>query len=232
MRSEAKLIIGFGILMILVVVSLAWFGSKPPTPTGPADPALLVRPDSQKIEAPGARVILVEFGDYQCPACAAAEPVIKQVLKDYQGRITFVFRNFPLPNHEHAMISAEAAEVAGDQGKFWEMHDLLYERQDVWVKAKSPKDEFIKYAGELGLNVSEFTSSLNASKYESRIRRDQNDGNSLSVNATPTFYVNGKKLMLTSSNDLINAIKSVIGASATAVPSSTISPQASPTSIF
>ncbi len=209
MKQETKIFLGIGIFTVLVFAGIIWLASKSTTgDTISAD--ILIKPDSQKIESAGAKVVLVEFGDYQCPACRAVNPLVNQILKDYKGKITFVFRNFPLPQHQYAVISAESAEIAGDQGKFWEMHDMIYEHQDEWVSSKTPKDLFIQYAKNLGMNVDEFKKSLDADKYSDKIERDRNDGDSINVDATPTFFVNGHKLVLNSAGDLKSAIDNAL----------------------
>ncbi len=209
MRQETKIFLGIGIFTVLVFAGIIWLVSKSNT-TGTVSADVLVRPDSQKIEVPGAKVVLVEFGDYQCPACKAINPLVNQILKDYKGKITFVFRNFTLPQHQYAIVSAESAEIAGDQGKFWEMHDMIYEHQDEWVISKSPQDLFVQYAKNLGMNVDEFKKSLDANKYSDKIERDRNDGNSINIDATPTFFVNGHKLVINYVGDLKSAIDNAL----------------------
>src|SRR3954466_8312 len=132
MSQEAKVLIGVGVATLLIVVGAAFFlgGSSSPdkaTPTISQDQAkMLVRPDSHIMKATNAKVTIVEFGDFQCPACGASYPIISQLLTQYKGKVNFVFRNFPLQMHPNAPIAAEAAEAAGAQGKFFEMYDALY----------------------------------------------------------------------------------------------------------
>jgi protein-disulfide isomerase len=222
MTNELKWVIGVVAVVAILFIALAWSygassgtggaGSRPDTATA-ADPSLLIRPDSQESTAAGAPVTLVEFGDYQCPACGAAYPIVKAALAKYAGKVNFVFRNFPLPQHQYAVVAAEAAEIAGDQGKFWEMHDALYERQDAWTTSSDPKSLFASYATELGMDASQFSASLDAGKYGDKVKRDQADGNALGVNQTPTFYVNGRELILRSANDLDAAIAAALDSS-------------------
>lgn len=209
MKQETKIFLSIGVFTVLVFAGIIWYASKTNI-NGTVSADVLVRFDSQKIESAGAKVVLVEFGDYQCPACRAINPLVNQILKDYQGKVTLVFRNFPLPQHQYAVISAESAEIAGDQGKFWEMHDMIYEHQDEWANSKSAKDVFIQYAKNLGMNTDEFKKSLDANKYLDKIERDRSDGNSININATPTFFVNGHKLVLNSAGDLKSAIDNAL----------------------
>lgn len=159
-----------------------------------ADSSVLVRADSHQTNK-DAKVSVVEFGDYECPACAQAYPIVKQLEKDYGDKVNFVFRNYPLTQHKNAQIAAEAAEAANAQGKFWEMHDKLYEKQSEWGESDSPMDKFLVYAKDLGLDVNKFKSDVSSSKYSTFIQSDVSDGNTVGINATPTFYVNGEMLV-------------------------------------
>src|SRR5258708_6832508 len=155
---------------------------------------LLIHPDSHQTASGSAKVVLVEFGDYQCPACGIAYPTVKQILKDYGNEINLVFRNFPLPQHKISQISAEAAEAANVQGKFWPMHDKLYETQNDWGDSDKPLDKFLVYAKDLGLDVNKFKADVTSNKYQDLIQRDITDGNNIGVNATPSFFVNGQAM--------------------------------------
>src|ERR1700674_4560043 len=134
-----------------------------------------------------APVTLVEYGDYECPYCGEAYPIVKALQQRLGKRLRFVFRNFPLVNaHPHAQHAAEAAEAAGAQGKFWEMHDSLYEHQQA-LEDKS----LIGYADELGLDVTRFTRELTEHHYAARVREDFLAGVRSGVNGTPSFFING-----------------------------------------
>jgi protein-disulfide isomerase len=136
---------------------------------------------------PEAPVTLVEYGDYQCPYCGAAYPIIKQVQEEMGSDLRFVFRNFPIVTaHPHAETAAEAAEAAAAQGKFWEMHDLIYENQ------KRLRDDDLRgYAASLGLELATFDRDLAEHAYASRVHEDFMSGVRSGVNGTPTFYING-----------------------------------------
>jgi protein-disulfide isomerase len=193
--GEAKGLIITGLITLLILGGGIFLlsknnGSSNQKPT-PVDSKILVRDNSHQIATSSAKVTVVEFGDYQCPACGAAYPVTKELLKDYQGTINFVFRNFPLPQHKNAPTAAEAAEAANAQGKFWEMHDKLYETQNDWADLSNPLDKFVSYAKDLGLDTNKFKSDVKANKYEAFIQADTTDGNNIGVNATPTFFING-----------------------------------------
>jgi protein-disulfide isomerase len=134
-----------------------------------------------------ADIVLVEYGDYECPYCGAAYPVVKELQHRLKGKLSFVFRNFPLANaHPHAEIAAEAAEAAAAQGKFWEMHDALYENQS----ALEPEN-LAAYASALGLDMRRFAKEMDEHIYASRVREDFHSGVRSGVNGTPSFFING-----------------------------------------
>ena len=137
-------------------------------------------------EAP---VILVEYGDYECPACGLAHGVLPRLLAQSQGRIALVFRNFPLSAlHPHAEGAAEAAEAAGVQGRFWEMHDMLFQNQDAL-----DVESLIEYAGALALDLVRFADDLDSRRFAARVREDLLSGVRSGVSATPTFFINGQR---------------------------------------
>ena len=137
---------------------------------------------------PKAVLTLVQYGDYQCPYCGAAYPEVKKVQKELGSRLRFVFRNFPLTNvHEFAMVAAETAEAASAQGKFWEMHDFLYEHQDTL----GDPTVALGHAKKLGLDTQRFEREIAQHTHEKRIKDDFMGGVKSGVNGTPTFYVNG-----------------------------------------
>lgn len=192
MKQDVKIMLGIGIVCVVLLVGAAFLmgGSATPNQTQKVDPKLLVRQNSHTTNG-SPKVTIVEFGDYQCPACGVAHPVMKEIESEYGNKITFVFRNFPLPMHQNSHISAEAAEAAGKQGKFWQMYDLLYQNQKEWSESTSPLDIFATYAKKLGLDVEQFKSDVSNNAYAKQIEQDIKDGNALGVNATPTFFING-----------------------------------------
>jgi len=154
--------------------------------------ATLTQPVSAHDHAEGpadAPLTLVEYGDYQCPYCGAAYPVVKRLQKTLGKKLRFVFRNFPLTQaHPHALIAAEAAEAAALQGKFWEMHDLLFEQQTLL------KPEIIpSWAKRIGLSLDQFGNDIKQGVVEKRIKEDRQSGIRSGVNGTPTFFINGTR---------------------------------------
>lgn len=136
-----------------------------------------------------AAVTLVEYGDYECPYCGMAHAIVKRAQQTLGDDLRFVFRNFPLAEaHPHARLAAQAAEAAGAQGKFWQMHDMLFEHQD----ALDP-DDILGYARELGVDVERMTRDLESGVYAKKVRDDFRGGVRSGVNGTPTFFVNGER---------------------------------------
>ncbi|QEC43380.1 DsbA family protein [Pseudobacter ginsenosidimutans] len=137
-----------------------------------------------------AELVLVEYGDYQCPHCGIAHPFIKKLLKEFKGRLQFVFRNFPLQeSHPMAMMAAMAAEAAGRQDKFWEMHDIIFEHQ----RTLDP-DSILGFAAKLKLNEKQFAHDIRDKELYQRVEDDFESGLRSGVNGTPTFFLNGKKV--------------------------------------
>jgi len=151
---------------------------------------LPVADDRDHVQGPAdAAVTLLEYGDYECPFCGAAYPIVKQVQETMGERLRFVFRNFPITTaHPHAEQAAEAAEAAAAQGQFWPMHDLLYENQ-----RHLETDDLIAYASRLGLDVSRFQRELADHVHAARVREDFMSGVRSGVNGTPTFSIDGER---------------------------------------
>ncbi len=141
---------------------------------------------------PDAPVTLEEFGDFQCPPCGKFSEFVEELLKEYNSRLRLVFRNFPLSGHEHAREAALAAEAAGLQGKFWEMHDTLYREQETWTKAPNVRELFESYAGTIGLNVDQFKKDVDGDKARERVDSDRALADFLGVKATPTLFINNR----------------------------------------
>lgn len=197
MNQETKVVIGMISVCVLIFVGIIMFsnkqsGGEKAAVTEPiSDQSVLVREDSKKIEALGSKVTLVEFLDFECEACGAVYPTVKRILSEYEGRITFVVRNFPL--HGNSVLAAKSTEAAGEQGKFWEMYSKLFENQREWGEKQTPQTElFRRYAQEIGLDMTAFNTVISSTKYEDKIARDKNDGMTAGVQGTPTFYLNGK----------------------------------------
>jgi protein-disulfide isomerase len=186
------------VVAIVVVVAAAMSGTGSGIPTTPSDFVATTVPaitsaDWQEGDT-NSPVSVIEYGDFECPACGAYFPIMQQLLQNYGSRVDFVFRNFPLTTiHPNAMIAAQAAEAAGLQGKYWPMHDLLYTDQNDWVNDSTStvvKDYFDVYASSLGLNVTKFDTDINSSAVANKIQIDMTSGNAAQVDHTPTFFIN------------------------------------------
>ncbi len=146
--------------------------------------------DADHAQGPAnAEITLVEYGDYECPYCGRAYPIVKRVQKHFEKRLRFVFRNFPLGEmHPHAEGAAEAAEFCGSQGKFWEMHDLLYENQE---SLTGPL--YLELAQKIGVAPAALRASLEKREFLARVKADFTGGVRSGVNGTPTFFINGQR---------------------------------------
>lgn len=179
-------------VLIVVVAALAFLGMQKPAPPLVVFPNSELASDSPALGPEGAKVTIVEFSDYQCPACLTAENSVKQLMQQYNGKVRFVYRNFPLYSiHPNAGIAAEAALAAGEQGKFWEMHDKLFENQQA-----ISKDGIVtikKIAKELNLDEAKFNGALESRKFASAVKKDYDDALRFGSEGTPTFFINGTK---------------------------------------
>jgi protein-disulfide isomerase len=150
--------------------------------------------------AANAAVTLEEYGDFQCPPCGRLAGPLEQIEHDYGSRLRVIFRNFPFTIHEHAHEAAYAAEAAGLQGHFWEMHDLLYREQATWANTNDVQPLFESYAGTIGLNLERFKKDLNGEQVKERVEADRKRGEALGVKNTPTIFINNQSVPATSLN--------------------------------
>lgn len=206
MEKENKILWAIGIATIAIIGIGAYFLSRPPKPESETsgskvDENLLVKSDSNIKKAPSEKATLVEFGDFQCPACASYAPVVEQVLEEFNEELTFVARHFPLGQHRNALSAAYSAEAAGKQGKFWEMYDLLYKNQNDWESSGSVMKIFEDYAEDLGLDIEKFKADADLKEIKDKVQSDYTDGVTLGVSSTPTFFLSGEKLTAPKSVD-------------------------------
>jgi protein-disulfide isomerase len=173
-------------------------GSPTPQATVAATPNIANAPVGAQppnyLGSPNAAVTVEEFADFQCPSCGVTHPVMKQIQGIYGPRIKFIFRNFPLPMHDKAYDAAAAAEAAGMQGKFWDMHNLLYTNQQAWSADPNYKQVFKGYAEKIGLDVDKWENDAAGMQARGRIQADMDRGKALSLNSTPTVLINGKSV--------------------------------------
>ncbi|MEW6361484.1 MAG: thioredoxin domain-containing protein [Acidobacteriota bacterium] len=218
MRKEVKILGAVALVVIIGAVIGANFyrssvqneriTSNSNSNKGNVNAETLVRPDSPTMGPADAPVTLVEFLDPECESCAAFAPAVKKIMKDYDGKIRLVVRYMPL--HPNSLSAATFTEAAGEQGKYWQAQDMLFQKQPEWgtkhgPNAGPPADInalFKKYAAELGLDMSKMDAAFAENRYNSKIQRDLKDGQTLGVRQTPTFFVNGRRLARFSESDL------------------------------
>jgi protein-disulfide isomerase len=186
----------FIVILVVLVLGLGgifWFGQKDSGTTNTNNSNASVSNHSKGENTKN--VELLVYADFQCPVCGQFFPVEKAVVDKYQKEIKFTFRHFPLDSiHQNARAASRAAEAAGKQGKFFEMHDLLFENQQSWSEVGNPKSVFDAYAKQLSLNQSQFDADFAAEVTNDTINADRNAGSKVGVSGTPTYFLNGKKL--------------------------------------
>lgn len=161
---------------------------------------------------PDAAVTLTEYSDFQCPACGQFYPIVKSVIEQYGDQLKFEYKHFPLLSiHPYAMPAAKAAEAAGVQGKFFEMHDKLFENQNAWSKSPAPQVFFIQYAQELGLDVDLFKQHMRASLIEEKVESQFKEAQGKGLTGTPSFFLNGEPLEFDTFDEFFGAIESALG---------------------
>lgn len=152
------------------------------------------------------KILLIEYGDFQCPSCGGAHPNVNTIMEEYGDKVTFIFRNFPLTSiHPNARAASAVAEAAGQQGKFWEMYDTLYNNQNDWSSASVDQRTsiFSGYASSLQLDMDKYNQALSSKETTAKIKFDMELGKSVGVQATPTFFLNGEKLDETTSSGIV-----------------------------
>lgn len=193
----------FGLVVLAALSWLVFAGRSDSNQANSVDPFVIQREGAIKDNVygnPDAKVVLFEYGDFQCPGCRNAYPAVKEVKEKYKDQIAFVYRHYPITTgHPNALAAAAAAEAAGEQGKFWEMHDKLFENQmpagmGSWnnASAETRQDFFEQYASEIGLNMEKFRQDIQSEEIAQKISFDRALGRRVGVNSTPTFFINGQ----------------------------------------
>ncbi len=196
----------FAVVGILVVCGVfVWLFSMP------RETALTVAPpvtaEDHVKGSPQNAITVIEYLDFECQACGAYHPVIKKMEAEFGEQVTFVARHFPLGGHRNAMPAALAVEAAGRQGKFWEMHDLLFERQSEWGgKTSATPEVFVALADELGLDMTQFEQDVASEEVRARVEKDVTEGRALGVQGTPSFFLNGTRLQNPTSEEAFRAV--------------------------
>ncbi len=188
------LLVGFGAGIYLYRSMTPTPGSKPPASNSNM-PAPLPGADPPRVRGgANATVTLEEFGDFECPPCGLLHPELIKIEREYGDKIRVIFRQFPLQMHKYAYDAARAAEAAGMQNKFWEMHDLLYDKKEEWSLAPDPRALFADYARVLGMDEERFSRDLTGDMASMRVALDMRRGKSMGVQGTPTLFLNGKMM--------------------------------------
>lgn len=188
-------LLGIGALILGAIGGLIWIGEQQDGGTQPSPLESSVSEIDHVMGPETATLTLIEYADFQCPTCAAYAPLLSQLSSAYPDDLRVVYRFFPLQTiHPNATLAAQAAEAAGRQGKFWEMHDLLFAKQTDWNREANAHDKFTAYAASLGLDVEQFKTDIDSKEVKNRVAADYRSGAAARVNGTPTFFLNGEPL--------------------------------------
>ena len=212
MKNSMKATIITGGLLIVLLIGGLIFAMVQKTNDANPDGSQVIRSSTHVLDDAGAdAVTVVEFLDFECPACGAFHPIVEDLRDKYEGKITYAVRYFPLSGHVNSSTAAFSAEAAAQQGKFEEMLDKLFETQQQWAGAAQPTPEvFRAFAQELGLDMAAYDKAVADPTVAERVAYDFNDGRELGVESTPTFFVNGEKLTMDSFDDLETAIEEAL----------------------
>jgi protein-disulfide isomerase len=202
-----KRVLPVAIIVLVLAVSVlgAWYMKRSRSSPSPNTSQKQPRAQGMTAAKPGAspahrngsadaKVAIEEFADFECGGCGVVHPIIMQMEKEFGARITIVFREYPLEIHKNGMTAAQAAESAGLQGKFWEMHHLLFENQKTWHGVADVRPIYREYANQIGLDVDKFERDMASDSVKRRIAADQDRAASLRVNSTPTAFLNGREI--------------------------------------
>ena len=217
MRKEIKILGAIALIVIIAaIIGASYYRNSIQSerkPTAATANSSLIREDSPTLGAADAPVTIVEFLDPECESCRAYNPTVKKILKEYDGKVRLVVRYMPL--HPNSLLAATYTEAAGEQGKYWQMQEILFQRQSEWGTRHGPQPAsgqpnvpalFEKYAMELGLDLEKINSAVKENRYAAKLERDKKDGQSLGVRQTPTLFVNGRKLARLNEADLKSLI--------------------------
>jgi len=209
-----------GVLAVLIIALGAWWLSRGEAPT--RNLGALTEPVTATDWRKGATdpvVEIVEYSDFECPACAAYYPYLSQLVVEYPEEVAVIYRHFPLPQHRSAELTAAFSEAAGRQGKFWEMHNILFDNQSTWTTSSAADNEalFKTYAGQIGLDLARLETDLADPAILAHVRAEYQSGVASGVDSTPSFFVNGERIVNPRSyNELSALVRSLLPAGQTA----------------
>lgn len=215
-----------GVLVVVIVggmiYGLAKLGSSGTSSNSSSSGTVEAIKDNDHIQGPReAKHTLIEYGDFQCPACGSAHPYVNQLKEELGDNLTFVYRHFPLSSHENAEETAWAAEAAGLQGKFFEMYDMLYDNQSDWAPSSDITTILEDYAKKIGLNVDQYKKDYQSGTVRDAVKEDQQSGRRAAVRSTPTFYLDGKKMVIKNFQELLDQVREAAGGSSSTTNSTT-----------
>jgi len=210
-----------GLVTVILVGGAIWYGN---TMSALYNEGVVIKPQIKG--NPDAVVKLIEYSDFQCPACAQFQPVISELVEAYGDRLSFEYRHFPLmQTHRLAEPAARAAEAAGQQGKFFEFHDLLFQNQGTWANSTNPAHFFLEYATTLVLDIEQFTRQQRSSLIRAHVQAEFNEARAHGFSGTPSFLLNGKPMLFKTFDEfraqVINAIDPTINLTAPTAPTGT-----------
>jgi len=173
----------------LIMIKVAGVGAKPLFIKDGISPSDWVQGNPQ------AKVTLIEYSDFQCPACKVFNIELQKIMEEFGSHIAFAYRNYPLISiHKYSINAAYAAEAAGVQGKFWEMHDILFNTQEDWSNQENPEQSFFDYAKNIGLDMKKFEEDYNSRKIRNKVEESRSFAEGLGIKGTPTIFINGKQI--------------------------------------
>ena len=193
--------------VVIILIALMFWGVSGSNSINPPFEVGAVHPLDHVSGNASSSVVVIEYSDFQCPACRTYYPITKQLIAEFGNEIAFVYRHFPLVQiHPNAQLAAQAAEAAAKQGKFWQMHDLLFEKQNEWANVANPKSLFESYATLTGISVKQFKTDITSQEVINFVRAERANAIQLRLQGTPTFFVNGKQIQNPASVDAFRAI--------------------------
>lgn len=209
MDTQKRIIIWSSAILVIGIIALGVW-SVATNPTTPAHSNGLLSEEVNANDwtkgAQNPKVTLVEYSDFQCPACASYFPMLEKAVAEYSDRMSFTYRHFPLTQHKNALGASYASEAAGKQGKFWEMHQIIFEHQTDWAEENNASAIFEGYAKELGLDLARFKTDVASTEIKDAVAHDKETGLRSGIDSTPSFYLNGKKMQNPRSYEELKAL--------------------------
>lgn len=210
MDTQKRIIIWFSAALVVVIAAIgAYQIATGPRAELPRKDGTMNLPLDQTDWTKGSKtpkITFVEYSDFQCPACGAYHPLLEEMFATYKDRISFTYRHFPLPQHKNALPAAYAAEAAGNQGKFWEMAELLFKNQADWSESVTGQIIFEGYAQKLGLDIAKYKTDVDSATTKARVERSRKSGELSNIDHTPTFFINGKMATNPKSKEELKAL--------------------------